>query len=124
MLDPQDRKQIEKNIAVLDEIDKAVEGWTSKSQARQTGFSLYIKFTKNTDVMTSLKFSNLMDNSLPWALALARRLLGMDDQVRKLQSIVDDVAACYDGDFRDGKGAHVYFPAEVWQRVSEARTQS
>lgn len=121
MLSEQERAQIEANVTTLDEIDKAVEGWSTKTNARQTGFSHYIKFTKKVDVMTTLKFANLMDNSLPWALALARKLLKADSELREAKRTIALVAECYDGDLRTG--GHIYVPGEVWARVRSAKEE-
>lgn len=115
MLEDSEREQIEKNIAVLDSLDTAIEGWTSKIDGRQTGFSLYIKFTKKTDVMTSLKFANLMENSAPYSLALARKLVALDDELREAKRTIELISECYEGDLRNG--GHIFVPGEVWQRV-------
>jgi hypothetical protein len=99
----------------LTRLTKVIEGWSTKTDARQTGFSHYIKFTKKVDIMVSLKFANLMDNSLPWALALARKLLKADSELREAKRTIALVAECYDGDLRTG--GHIYVPSEVWARV-------
>lgn len=68
--------------ALSDQIGGAwerIDSYTTKTDARQTGFSMHIKFAKTVDVGTSLLWSQIMSES-------PRKLLDLAQRVEELQT--------------------------------------
>lgn len=74
-----DRAMLQKNLDTLERLGEAVGEWTSKSDARQTGVSMHLRFAKKVDVYTSLEFVQVMERCPAMLADACRRLLAMTE---------------------------------------------
>lgn len=63
-------------VAQLDAQDERCGGWSSKIDARQTGFSLHIKFDKKVDIMQAITVANIFEQSSTRLYQIVDRVLG------------------------------------------------
>lgn len=61
----------------LQDMGQRVGGWTSKSECRRTGLSLYMTFTKKVDVFETAKFQQLLEQAPAICTTLTEMLLGL-----------------------------------------------
>lgn len=80
MIDDTAEVNVRASLEKLKNIDEATGGWTVKTDARQTGCSMHIKFDNKTDVLTTLQFANMLQLA-PGMLANALRLLLGEEQI-------------------------------------------
>ena len=78
-IDATERAGIERTAALLESIDNAIAGWTSKVNARTTGVSIYITFERKTDVMTALEFASVLEQCPGMLAGACLRLLAAID---------------------------------------------
>lgn len=60
----------------LDEQERRFGSWTSKIDARQTGFSLHVKFEKKADATVALRAANVFDQAPVAIYTIIDRVLG------------------------------------------------
>lgn len=60
-------------------LDDIHGGWTSKIDARQTGFSLHIKFDKRVDVRTSIAVATAFEQATVKLCQVVARVIGQLD---------------------------------------------
>ena len=63
-------------LARLDEQERQFGSWTSKIDARQTGFSLHVKFAKKADAMAAIKVAGVFDQAPVALYSILDRVLG------------------------------------------------
>lgn len=63
-------------LAQLDGQDDLIGGWSTKVDARQTGFSLHVKFDKKVDAMESIRASAIFAQSPGRLYQIVDRVLG------------------------------------------------
>jgi hypothetical protein len=66
-------------LAFLLNLDDIHGGWTSKIDARQTGFSLHVKFDKRVDVGTTITVANAFEQGTVKLCQVVARVLGQID---------------------------------------------
>lgn len=59
----------------IETLDQELGGWTTKTDNRQTGLSLYLKFVNKVDVTTTMQFAQLVEDAPGLLLTVARKLL-------------------------------------------------
>lgn len=62
----------------IEALEAATGGYSTKVNARKTGVSLYVRYQRETDVMTSLSFANHMQYGPGYLLTACRTLLAAD----------------------------------------------
>lgn len=83
-LTQEERAQVEKNLAYIDELGDLVGGWAMKTvQARQKGFTMTITFDNNVgDVFKAQDFAMMMEKCPQLYSGLLRRAIRMDDEIK------------------------------------------
>lgn len=82
-LDDVARSGVERLLEQLAEIDDTTGGFTTKSDLRQTGMSLHVKFDKKVDVLaTTMPFLTMLERSPALLANACRRLLAADDAAK------------------------------------------
>jgi hypothetical protein len=76
---PAEQKVLREMLDSLLGLDDIHGGWTSKIDARQTGFSLHVKFDKKVDVGTSISVANAFEQSTTKLCQVVARVLGQLD---------------------------------------------
>lgn len=66
-------------VAQLDGLDSATGGWTTKLEARQTGFSLHIRFDKKVGIEQSLAAAAVFENGPEKLCQIVSRVVGQLD---------------------------------------------
>lgn len=69
-------------IATLEHQDSLIGGWSTKIDARQTGFSLHIKFDKKVGVQDAIAIANVFDNGTLKLYQIIHRVLGQIDAAK------------------------------------------
>lgn len=80
MVDDEMAEALNSFMGQLQQIDDETDGWTFKTNVRQTGVTLNFKFEKKVDIRTAMMFAALVTQG-PGRLANATRLLLGEDQV-------------------------------------------
>jgi hypothetical protein len=63
----------------LEGLDDLIGGWTSKVDARQTGFSLHVKFDKKVSVQDTLTVAAVFENASMKLVQVVGRVVGQLD---------------------------------------------
>lgn len=63
-------------LAKLDEQETQFGSWTSKIDARQTGFSLHIKFANKGDAVAAMRVAGVFDQAPVILYSIIDRVLG------------------------------------------------
>lgn len=75
-LDAKGRENIKRIRDEIVALDGRIGGWTTKSQARQTGLSMHFRFENKVDLMeTTLKFMGLIEKAPGMLVDALDRLL-------------------------------------------------
>ena len=73
---PMERAALREIVAQLDSLDETTGGWTAKLDARQTGFSLHIRFDKKVDIMKSLEAAAVFEHGPEKLCQIVNRIVG------------------------------------------------
>lgn len=67
-------------VASIERLDDETGGWSSKFDARKTGFSMHVRWQQPVDVMATMEFVNLMEQAPGLLLTAAKKLLAANTQ--------------------------------------------
>ena len=80
--DPWSDREVEVLREIRDELlslDDIHGGWETKIDARQTGFSLHVKFDKRVDVQTAIRVATIFDQGSVKLCQIVARVLDQLD---------------------------------------------
>lgn len=80
-------------VQQLDGVDEITGGFSTKVDARQTGFTIHVRFENRTDVMSTITVAEVFEGAGPKLAQILHRLLAQHDAANESQQPVPERTA-------------------------------